>query len=262
MRRVVVPLVCVLVCGCSQPDALVSVPQLEAAQREPATVPTTRDDFLRLLSPLPSEALVIVYSVEGPAGMRGTAELIARHGGYERQNWVVDVGEARIEGSNIRTPDMQWSQGVEGTAIRSPVILGRLADAFEEASSDVKADVVAAVQGFHAALDRGRSARPGPQREVAGETCLVTKVALSELCVWEPAGLPLSYRSDAFVVEATHIDRSPDIGETAFVVPPGQWRPEDAEAFDARAALQQLARGEVAELTRWLQPSLQLPPVG
>ncbi len=230
------------------------------------------EQFLAELAPLPSPALVVVYRMEGPSGLRGTLEVMARPGGFRRENWTVQVptGEAagstlaEVRGTAIQTPARAWT-GLEGTAGRvfdAPI--AGLGDAYLALPADRRAAVVDRLREWQDGLRRAREEHPGRLDVVAGQPCLQTRIAGQNLCVWEEAGLPLRYSGSEFSLVATHIDLDPGLSPNAFLLPP-----EAAEAevcptdgrfrLEPSATLQLVAEGELAPLAAVLSPGIRLP---
>jgi hypothetical protein len=227
------------------------------------SLPADRAAILRELAPLPSEALLVVYEVEGPGGVTGSLEVLARPGGLRRENWTIHVplgeeGSRQLDGFTVQTPDGVW---IEGSDAPTPSPLSALAEAWLALPEASRRAVVEELRAHRAALARSRAAETEPPEQILGVPCHVTRVATIEMCLWEAAGLPLRYASDGLRLRAIHIEEHASIGEHAFD-PPGSARTKPAAAvagLDAPAALRRAAEGDLAELAPWLHPGLRLP---
>lgn len=225
-----------------------------------APVPQTAEAFLEELAPLPSESLLVVYEIEGPGGMQGSLEVLARRGGFRRENWTLDVplgneGNRRLSGSTIATPRGVWVDGQpEDSFVTSP--LSGLAAAYAELPVDQRRSVVEAVREHAASLDRARSQAVAPAQAVLGVPCHETRVATISLCLWEATGLPLRYTSEGLSLVAVNIEVDPTIGEHAFDVP---FEPPADETLDSVATLRRIAGGDLSDVVPLLHPGLRLP---
>jgi hypothetical protein len=241
-------------------DDVLPRPELAAAP-----LPLDRAAILRELAPLPSEALLVVYEIEGPGGVTGSLEVLARPGGYRRENWTIQVplgseGLRQLDGSTIQTPDGVW---IEGSDVPSPAPLGALAEAWLALPEASRLVVVQQLRARRHALAQARAADPGALERILDVPCHVTRVATIELCLWEATGLPLRYASDGLRLRAIHIDERVGLGEHAFD-PPRSARRAGTDApsvpgLDPVAALQRAAEGDLGELAPWLHPGLRLP---
>lgn len=228
----------------------------------PAPLPEDREAMLRALAPLPSDALLVVYELEGPAGIGGNFEVLARPGGYRRENWTIHVPlgeqeERRLTGSTIQTPDGVWIEG-RGAETFSPSPLGALADAALALDEPARRQVLAQLRTRRTTLAEARAEDGADPEQILDVPCHVTRVATIEMCLWEATGLPLRYESDGLRLQAVNIDDDASIGEHAFDLP---FTPEGAgpAGFDAHQALGRLAEGDLAELSPYLHPGLRLP---
>lgn len=231
--------------------------------------PISRDAFLKELLPLwDIGTVVVVYDVRGPAGLQGTVEVLARGGGYRRDNWrltlpLPDAEPVEITGSTIQTPDLRWSRVGDQAPQARALSLGGLADAYVRAAPSEREVVIEAVRGWHRTLAQGRAEQPGSRGRVLGIDCLDARAGSQQLCVWEETGLPLRYEGAAFSLVAKHVERDVELGPHAFDVPdgfdvPGQAPPHNGSA-DPAATLRALAGGDVAILAVVTQPGLRLP---
>jgi hypothetical protein len=232
------------------------------AEAEDAPLPADREGMLRVLAPLPAEALLVVYEIEAPGGIEGSLEVLARPGGYRRENWTIHVPlggeqERRLAGSTIQTPD---GAGIEGSmpGSLSPSPLGALADAALALGEDERRAVIEQLRVRRAALAEARADDPSEPERILDVPCHVTRVATIEMCLWEATGLPLRYHSDGLQLRAVNIDVDASIGEHAFDLPfatKGALPPD----FDPRDAIRRLAEGDLAGLSPYLHPGLRLP---
>lgn len=228
-----------------------------------APLPEDRQEILRELSPLPTESLLVVYEVEGPGGLRGNLEVLARPGGLRRENWTLQVplgdeGERRLAGSTIQTPEGVW---IEGEPLESftPSALGALADAYLTLDAEHRRAFVGQLRAFHAMLAAAREEDDVPGEVILGVPCHETRVANIRMCVWEATGLPLRYRGEGLTLRALNIDSQASIGDSAFALPFSP--PSSGPAgFDATASLARFVEGELAELAPLLHPGLR--PLG
>lgn len=227
-------------------------------------VPSTRDEFLAELIPLPEGPITIDYDVHGPGGIAGTMHVVLAEGGRRRENWSLKMplptGEVvAIEGAAIVTPDHEWNDAAEGAATMHALGLGGLADAYLAADEATRGSAIEHVRAWHQEIASGRQEHPGTRETVLGRPCLRSRVAGQSLCVWEDAGLPLAYRSDAFSLEATRIETRATLADDEFEIPAGAQSIASSEVFDPAAALEKVASGDLAQIIAVLQPSLRLP---
>lgn len=226
-------------------------------------LPADRAAILRELAPLPSEALLVVYEVEGPGGVTGSLEVLARPGGFRRENWTIHVplgeeGERQLDGSTVQTPDGVWIEGADAPPTPSP--LGALAEAWLALPEASRRAVVEQLRAHRHALALARAAETEPPEQILDRPCHVTRVATIELCLWEATGLPLRYASDGLRLRAIHVDEHASIGEQAFDPPPSAGATVGrVPGLDPAAALARAAEGDLAELAPWLHPGLRLP---
>lgn len=233
---------------------------LSQPERADVPLPGDRDQVLRVLAPLPSEALLVVYELTGPGGVTGSLEVLARPGGWRRENWTIHVplgeeGSRRLDGSTVQTPDGVWT---EGSTAPAPSPLGALADAFLALPEGSQRAVLDQLRAHRHALALARAAEGEGAEQIVGVPCHVTRVATIEMCLWEQAGLPLRYHSDGLALRAIHVDQDASIGARAFEPPPSQPAPRVA-ALDPAAVLRRAAEGDLVELAPWLHPGLRLP---
>lgn len=244
-----------------------------AAPAVPTTeLPSTRDGFLARLIPLPAgQAVRIVYEVKGPGGLEGSLEVMARPGGFRRENWTlqrpnVEGENTQLRGSTVQTPERLWS-AMEGEAesvwTQSP--LAALGDAYLALDPPTQARAIESLDRWHADLAAARAEHPGDVQEVASTPCLRLKIAAQTLCLWEQTGLPLRYSGSEFIVEATRVESGAEVTDEAFAIDPEALaqakRVELPERFhfDPKRSMQSLVDGNYAGLSLVLTPGLRLP---
>jgi hypothetical protein len=231
-----------------------------------APLPQTTPEFLAELMPLPggAEALEITYAIAGPA-LEGEMTILIREGGFKREQWELRTigGEPplRSAGLAIVNPDQIWSAPEGQPGELQSNLLGPLARAWAGLDEEKRAAVGKAVRDWHALLAKRRAEVPGDQGQILGVPCLQTRIAAQNLCMWEEVGVFLRYEGSAFTIEATQIDRAPEISNEAFVLPPES---RDAarvepESIDFNAALDEAANGDFAELFLLVSRTRALP---
>jgi hypothetical protein len=266
-------LVCVLLvsAGCKDGQRSADVREGDAREHPDRAAPATREAFLDLLAPLPGPCVRIVYRVDGPGGLDGTLELLAKPGGFRRENWAFERpgpdGTVRVlRGSTIQTPDGLWSGEEGGTGVRSPSVLGGLADAYLALDPIRRLEAAQSLERWHADLERARLDHPGDVRTVANTPCLHMRIGAQDVCVWEQAGLPLEYRGAEFSLVAIRVEVDADASLTpdTFSLPAagsdaavGDGPP--ASALDPRRAIDALVAGDYGALATVLTPSVRLP---
>ncbi len=224
--------------------------------------PLDRAGILRELAPLPFEALLVVYELEGPGGVSGRLEVLARPGGYRRENWTVQVplgaeGSRQLAGWTIQTPEGVWIDGAAALD-PTPAPLGALADAWLALPEGARRRVVEQLRARTQKLAQARASEAEAPEQILDTPCHVTRVATIELCLWEATGLPLRYASDGLRLRAIHIDEAAGIGPHAFD-PPGPLLRAGVPGLDAAAVLERAAQGDLGELAPWLHAGLRLP---
>lgn|GEM_PF-1619676 len=226
-------------------------------------VPGSREGFLHVLAPMPSDGLTVSYVVSGPAGLNGSLEILVAPGGRRREVWSLELpmpdGESRwIEESATQTEDYIWTGSGDGLEVqRAP--LGAIADAYLRLPHAERKQVVESLDAFRRRIVDARVEHPGPRREVLGVPCLATRLAAQELCVWEQTGLPLEYRGNAFSLELQSIDEHAEVPAHAFAVPAAVEQAAPSVDLDPAESLDRLARRDYAELGPLLHPGLRLP---
>jgi hypothetical protein len=239
------------------------------ASAAPDPAPSTEAEFLQALAPLPGAGVRVVYDVDGPGSLDGTLEILARPGGFRRENWALtrpstDGAVRQVRGSTIQTPSASWSgiEGEAGTKTASPLEgLARAYLALEPASRAAAAENL---RRWHADLRQARTEHPGDVREIAGTGCLQMRVAAQDLCLWEEAGLALEYRGAEFTVVATRIELDTAIEDGAFALPEraAQARTVALPAafdLDPEAGMRALVAGDYGPLAAVLTPGLRMP---
>ncbi len=252
--------------ACAQPAA--ESGELDLAVPDAVEIddyPTSTDALFAEFAPLPGGPVAIDYVVEGPGGMVGTMTVTVAAGGRRAEAWSLEMpmpgrdSPIEIRGAAIQTPAMAWTDAAEGSAETVALPLGRIGEAFFELDASTQHAIVDHVRTWHAEVEHGRALHPGTVDAVAGQDCLRTQTAGQSLCVWESAGLPLEYRSQAFSVVATAIRSDVSVDETTFQIPGGaQAKADVLQTFDVGASLEKLAAGDLAELPGLMHPRLRI----
>jgi len=230
---------------------------------EATPAPDTREGFLAVLAPLPSDAVRVTYDVEGPGGLSGELEILLLAGGRRREAWVLELplrdgATHRIESSAVQTEDYAWvGSGGDLEIERSP--LGALADAYLGLPQSERRVIVDSLDSFRSRIASARKSVAAPDREILGVPCLSTRLAAQDLCVWEETGLPLDYRGNAFSLRAREVVMDAPIPPDAFLVSAEVKREAPGPDLDPHESLRRLARQDYAELGPLLHPGLRLP---
>jgi hypothetical protein len=232
---------------------------------EPAALPQNEAEFLAELMPLPGDAkaIEITYAMTGPA-LEGEMTILIAEGGYKREQWELrTVGNEtlRSAGVAISTPEQTWHANEGQPGELRPNMLAGLARAWAARDELERAAISKAVRDWHALLQTRRGEVPGDQGQILGVACLQTRVAAQNLCMWEEVGLFLRYEGSAFTIEATQIDRAPEVPADAFVLPPESRNAARVEVptFDFGPALDEAIHGNFAELLLLVSRSQALP---
>lgn len=251
--------------ACAQAPAESSEPVLDVPDAvEIDDFPASEEALFAELAPMPLGPVQIDYVVTGPGGMEGSMRVTAAEGARRSETWSLRMplpgsSPVAIEGASIQTPQVAWTDAVEGSAELLSMPLGQLAGGFFELEVPQQRAIVRHVRRWHEEVAHARQAHPGSIDAVAGRTCLRTQTAGQSLCVWEETGLPLEYRSQAFTLIATEVRVGVELGEGAFEIPAGaQLKTDGVRAYDVDTSLKKLAAGDLAELPSFLQPRLGL----
>ncbi len=259
----------VLVAACTA-----EAPPPADAQPRPAerAVPADARGFLTELLPGTGGDVLVVHRLEGPEGIGGSLEILARPGGRRRENWTVRIpvaGGRTVERSAtvLVGPEGIVATASDGTRHVRRLPLAAWAAAFARAPADERRRIVASVRAFHRQVAEARRGHPGTRRTVAGTDCLWLRVAAQTVCLWEEAGIPLRYEGPLVAAEAVRVDRAPAFSADAFDLPE---IPADAPVAAGFADLAQkppeavlaaLAEGDPDVLSRIAVPGLR-PPSG
>lgn len=260
-------------CGHEQPEPAASYDVDIPVAADATALPSDAAEFLAALQPSSHGTVRVTYDVTGPAGMGGTLVVTQRPGGIRHETWALEIplpstelSESqmkthRLEGARIVTPDVVWTDAVDGAAVVRRAPLGELARAYEALDPGLQSLVMYRVRYWQDEMQRGRSEHAGEVELHLGRTCLLTRVASHRVCVWEDTGLTLSYAGEAFRVVATRIEVEVEVDDVLFEIPDGGQRAvDDAQPLDGGQAIIRLASGDYADLAGWLRPSLQLGP--
>ncbi len=255
-------------CGSEPPPPPASAP----APAPAPVVPADPAGFLRALVPGTGGPLLVVYRLEGPAGIEGTLEIMTRPGIHARENWTVRVpldGGAPLvrTATTIVGPAGIVTTTSDGATFARRLPFAAWAEAYAAAPATERRRIAEAVRRFHEQVAAARAEHRGNRKTVAGLDCLALRVAAQSLCLWEEAGLALRYRGPLVSAEAVRIDRAPALADGAFDLPP---IPDDAppsEDFADLAArpaaeiLDRLADADPGVLARVALANLR-PPSG
>ena len=236
----------------------------------PSALPANEAEFLALLAPLPGEAEAIelryeIRSSDPDAKLEGDMRILLAPGGRRREQWELRSGEGEdaivTQGTTLATPDEIWS-AVDGSAGEiAHNHLGSLARAFLAMSREDQRAVIAAIRNWQEVLAKQRAEQPGDTTTVAGVSCLQTRIAAQNLCLWEQTGQFLRYRGSAFTIEAIAVDRAASVDADSFALPKSASSATrvEVEPMDPRAVLNQLVEGNYAAMAKILAPGLRLP---
>ena len=247
-----------------RPPAAEEPPAREPSQVGAEPAPATAEAFLRQLLPSIGRDLHVAYDLIGPRGYTGTMDVFVRPGGFTVQQWHLSHpdGDA-IEGAWAQTPDVQWSRGTgqPATVVERP--LGAMARAFAQLPVDTQRRITATIRTWHDVVAEDRDRQPGPSEHHLGRRCRAAEVVGQRYCVWEEAGVVLSFRSETLRLQARSIATDMAIEASRFDVPEGATRPTDPpSSLDTTDALAGLAAGDSAVVARLLRPALPLALAG
>jgi hypothetical protein len=244
--------------------------EVEAA----APIPTTEAGFLAELVPLPegAEAIAVEYEITGPA-LVGEMTTTITAGGKRRDDWELRSTTSdttlRAAGSTIVNPSRIWtaSEGSGGELRQNP--LAELAAAYMRLEPEARAGVVESIRAWHRLLAEQRERERGRRAEVLGVSCLQTRIAAQNVCMWEETGLLLRYEGSAFTIEAKKIDRDPKLEAGVFELPPeaAELEVTPVAEQDYDQILQDIAAGSYGSVSALVLgsrglPSLSLPKQG
>lgn len=219
----VLALACMLASAACKTDKQDGGKSEEEAPAAAVATPTSEAAFLAELVPLPEgvEAVEIHYAITGPA-LRGTMTTTVAAGGARIDRWelssTVDP-TLRSAGTTLVNADHVWSAAEGSAGELRPNHLGALARAYLDLDQDARAAVVESIRSWHAMLAEQRARDQGARTQIQGESCLRTRVAAQNVCMWEEVGVLLRYEGSAFTIEATKIDHSPTLSPDAFMLP-------------------------------------------
>jgi hypothetical protein len=246
--------------------AMLATPPASMPAPIPATPPAMIDaeTILHELAPVPSGALVIVYDVDGPAGIHGTLETLVADGGRRRDNWQLSVplpdGAREISGSRVRTPELRWHADGDDVGRMQPTSLATIAAAIAALDPVPRAKILAELQRWRAELAHARVENPGEHEQIAGVECTRVRAGGGEVCTWEELGVPLRYAGPALRVVARHIEHGAVLGPHAFDIPAGAVVEAPAPDRDDAPRLAAILAGDRAAIVRLLRPELDPLP--
>jgi hypothetical protein len=251
----------------------------EQTETQPQTEPATpaadagsldsEDAFLAALIPLPDglDAIEVRYGVSG-SGLTGEVTVTLGPGGRRHERWQLQADVAdpslRTAGVRIVTPDRIWTANDGAPGKLEINHLGNLARAYMELEPQMRAKVAASVGEWYELLAEQRKLDKGVRGEVLGVSCLQTRIAAQNVCMWEEANVLLRYEGSAFTLEATQIDRAPKLAADVFALPAaaGSTELQDSPAPDYAKVLQDIAAGSYGSVSALVLGVGVLPPVG
>jgi hypothetical protein len=255
-------------------------PAPETAQPDTTPIPTSEAEFLAELVPLPdgAAAIEVQYQISGSA-LTGEMTLTIAAGGNRREQWQLVAGapdsgsssrpsgpELGTKGLRIVTADQVWIANESAPGELSVSHLGALARAYMRLPEDARRGVIESIRGWHRMLAEQRERDQSARVEVLGVTCLQTRIAAQNVCMWEETGLLLRYEGSAFRIDATKIDRAPQLEPDTFTLPPEAKMavPSAAAEQDYSKILQDIAAGSYGSVSALLfagdaLPALRVP---
>ena len=239
-----------------------------ATKAEPSPeLPADAAAFLAALLPLPdnADAIAIAYRIEGPA-LKGTMDVTLGPGGVRNDRWVLrssSEGDAvlRVAGSRIVTHDVIWTaaDGEPGSVIDNHLM--GFARAYLARDAETQAKIMASIRTWQQTLGEQREQAGGERDEVLGVSCLRTRIAGQNVCMWEETGVLLDYEGSAFEIEAEQIDRQPQLVDGTFELPKSANKtptvPTDAPDYEA--ILDAVAAGSYGSLSTLIYANVALP---
>lgn len=254
----------VLVGGACKEDQAEKAEKTSVESERPK-LPSTEAEFLELLAPVPtaSGALRIRYVMAGPGGLWGELTLTQKSGGWRREDWKLRASEDSVEvsGTTIITPTQIWTSVGDEPGELTVNPLGGLAAAWAEREPAEREKAVEGLLAWRAELEKSRAEHPGDSETIQGIRCLRLRIAAQNLCMWEEAGLFLRYQGSAFEIEATTLERDPQIAGDTFELPARAKQAKRVEAVggDHRGQVDALIRGDHAPIATLLAPGLRMP---
>lgn len=259
-------------CSTKQRDGDAGAAQTSEAETSARPIPDSAEAFLAELLPLPDgagEAIELRYTITGPA-LSGELVTVIAAGGRRRDRWELrsSAGDAGLRADGITIINAQdiWTGHDGGAGERRANHLGELARAYLALEPDARAAVVDSIRAWHQTLAEQRERHAGERAQILGVSCLLTRVAAQNVCMWEEAGLLLHYEGAAFTVDATKIDRSIELGPDSFDLPApaASLEPVASQPHDYSAVLAELAAGSYATVSLLVLgakgvPELRLP---
>ena len=242
----------------------------EAPVADAGAAPDTVEGFLAVLAPLPegAPAIEIRYQVTGPA-LEGEMRVALAPGGSRRDHWELRsaVGDTflRASGTAVVTPDKIWTAPTGEPGELAPNHLAGLAKAYLARDIPTRAKIIASIETWHQTLAEQRERNGGERAELAGVSCLRTRIAAQNVCMWEETGVMLEYEGSAFHLEAIEINREPELAPDTFELPSlsAAAKVLPGETHDYDAVLDELAEGSYAKVSVLLYapalPALELP---
>jgi hypothetical protein len=237
-----------------------------------APIPASEAEFLAELVPLPdgADAIQVKYAITGPA-LTGTMTTSITAGGQRRDQWELlsTLGDTQLRAAGVTIVNTTkiWTanEGQPGEVTDNH--LAELARAYMRLDPAARAPVVESIRAWHQLLAEQREAAGGARAQLLGVSCLETRVAAQNVCMWEQTGLLLRYEGSAFTIEAVEIDRNPKLAADAFALPPQAAqaeRPAQPSQHDYGQILAEIAAGSYGNVSLLVVgsksiPSLRLP---
>lgn len=220
-----IPLATVLL-GCPSPASKSDEASTDAGKPN-ATAPilATEAEFLAELVPLPdgADAIQVDYTITGPA-LIGTMTTLITAGGQRRDQWELlsTLGDTQLRAAGVTIVNAAqiWTANEGHPGEVSDNHLAELARAYMRLEPAARAPVASSIRAWHQLLAEQRKTVSGDRAELLGVSCLQTRVAAQNVCMWEQTGLLLRYEGSAFTIEATQINREAKPAADAFTLPP------------------------------------------
>jgi hypothetical protein len=264
-----------LLLGCPSTERKASDTSASAGKPEAAApIPTTEAAFLTELVPLPdgATAIQVRYEITGPA-LTGTMTTSIAAGGQRRDQWELlsTLGDTELRAAGITIVNAQkiWTANDGHPGEVSDNHLAELARAYMRLEPHARAPVVESIRAWHQLLAEQRqtaSAELADHAELLGVSCLQTRVAAQNVCMWEQTGLLLRYEGSAFTIEAVEINRDPKLAANTFELPPQAAkaerpdpRAEPAPEYNYDQILAEIAAGSYGNVSLLVVGSKSIP---
>jgi hypothetical protein len=239
-------------------------------EKPPTAIPTSEAEFLAELAPLPegAEAIEVRYRITpttGDASLVGEMTTTLGVGGKRREQWELRAGppdaQLRTTGLRIVTADRVWIANEGAPGELSANHLGALARAYLQLPEDGRAKIIESIHAWHRMLAEQRERDGDTRSEVLEVSCLQTRIAAQNVCMWEETGLLLRYEGSAFRIEAFSIDRKPQLRPDTFTLPTEAQGPVPAGGAEPNyeQVLRDIAEGSYGSVSALLLAPEALP---